>query len=111
MEHSSTEKYLVELHEVNEIITAPVLTVFEIDVTMSQIILEYLDLRVDAVESLSLPRPQPKHHYLSHYSRSYKNTGPLINVWATRMESKHTYFKQVIRSARNFKNVPLTCVT
>ena len=27
------------------------------------------------------------------------------------MESKHVYFKNVVRAAKNFKNVPLTCAT
>ena len=111
LEFSRTEKYLIKLHEVGEIITAPTLTLYEIDVTMSQIIMDYLDLRVEAVEILSMPNPRPKHHYLSHYPRSYRNTGPLINTWAMRMEQKHTYFKGVIRTAKNFINVPLTCAT
>ena len=31
--------------------------------------------------------------------------GPLINVWAMRFESKHSYFKKVIQTTQNFKNV------
>ena len=109
LEKSVTEKFLIKLHEVGEIITAPVLSVFDIEVTMSQIISEYLDLRVEGVETLGMSNPRPKHHFLSHYHRSFRNTGPLINIWAMRMESKHTYMKNVIRAAKNFKNVPLTC--
>ena len=111
LSESSTEKYLIKLHEVGEIITAPALTTFDIEITMKQIISEYLDLRVEAVEGLGMPNPRPKHHYLSHYDRSFRNSGPLISCWGMRMESKHTYMKSVIRAAKNFKNVPLTCAT
>jgi hypothetical protein len=109
LEDSCIEEYLIKLHEVGEIITAPVLSITEIDVTMDQIIKEYLDLRAGAVEALGMPNPRPKHHFISHYPRSYKNTGPLICTWAMRLESKHTYFKGVVRAAKNFKNIPLTC--
>ena len=111
LEDSVTEKFLIKLHEVGEIITAPALTVYDIETTMKQIISEYLDLRVEAVEKLGMSNPRPKHHFLSHYPRSFRNSGPLITVWGMRMESKHTYMKSVIRAAKNFKNVPLTCAT
>ena len=83
LELSSTEKFLIKLHEVGEIITAPMLTKFEIEVTMTQILTDYLDLRVEAVDTLSMPNPRPKHHFIGHYARSYMNTGPLINVWGS----------------------------
>ena len=111
LEESCTEKFLIKLHEVGEIITAPVLTVTEIEVVMTQIISEYLNLRIEAIETLGMPNPRPKHHYLSHYPSSFKNVGPLISVWGMRMESKHVFLKGVIRAAKNFKNVPLTCAT
>ena len=111
LDTSLTGKYLIKLHELGEIITAPVLTYHDIWETMARIIREYLDLRVEAIECLGMCKARPKHHYLSHYPRAYMNAGPLINVWGMRMESKHTYFKGVIRVAKNFKNVPLTCAT
>ena len=43
----------------------------------------------------------PKHHYIMQF-------GPLINVWTLRFESKHSYFKEVLRQRKNFKNVALT---
>ena len=109
LEDSCTEEYLIKLHELGEIITAPSLTITEIEVTMTQIITEYLDLRAGAVEALGMPNARPKHHFLYHYPRAYRNLGPLIYVWAMRLESKHTFFKGVVRAAKNFKNVPLTC--
>merc|ERR1719357_196298 len=56
-----------------------------------------------------MPRPRPKHHILSHYPDLYLKHGPLKDVWAMRMESKHTFFKGVLRTSKNFKNVALTC--
>ena len=109
LEDSATEMYFIKLHEIGEIITAPALTLYEIEYVMKDIIEEYLDLRVKGIEELGMPRPRPKHHMLSHYPSLYIRNGPLIDVWAMRMESKHTFFKAVIRTSKNFKNVALTC--
>ena len=111
LEESITEKYIVKLHEVSEIITAPKLDGYEIEFVMTRIILEYLDLRVEAIEELNMANARPKHHFLSHYSRSYTFHGPLIHLWAMRMEGKHCYFKNVIRASKNFINAPLTCAS
>jgi len=48
---------------------------------------------------------RPKHHYISHYPYLINQFGPLIKVWTLRFESKHTYFKRVIRNIKNFINV------
>ena len=111
LEESMTLKYLVQLHEVGEIITAPKLTVGEIHDVMSAIIEDYLDLCKLGVEELGMPRPRPKHHFLSHYPLMYLNNGPLIGVWGMRMESKHCFCKSVLKNSKNFKNVALTCAT
>ena len=111
LEDSGTQNYFIKLHEVGEIITAPSLTVYEIENTMTEIITDYLDLRRDGIETLEMSRPRPKHHFLSHYPRMFLNNGPLIKVWAMRMEQKHTFHKSVLRTAKNFKNVALTCAT
>ena len=104
-------KMIIKLQEVAEIVTAPTLTLNEIDFDMTEIIETYLDMRISAVSDLAMPNPRPKHHFLSHYPDCFKNYGPLIGVWAMRMESKHTYFKSVIRSSKNFKNVAKTCAS
>ena len=105
LESSQTENYFIKLHEVGEIITAPSLTTYEIKNVMHDIITDYLDLRMEGIEKLKMPRPRPKHHFLSHYARMYYNNGPLIGVWGMRMESKHTYHKSVLRTAKNFKDL------
>ena len=48
---------------------------------------------------------KPKHHYLLHYSELILQFGPLIRLWALRLERKHTYFKQCARKLHNFKNL------
>ena len=106
---SKAGKMLIKLAEVSEIVTAPKLSVYEIESVMTEIITEYLDLRASAVTDLGMSNPRPKHHYLSHYSESYFNYGPLIMLWGMRMESKHVYFKTVIKASKNFKNVTKTC--
>lgn len=50
----------------------------------------------------------PKHHFIEHYSQMIKAFGPLSDVWTMHFEGKHTFFKQVIRNAHNFRNVALT---
>ncbi|XP_064468606.1 uncharacterized protein LOC135381211 [Ornithodoros turicata] len=46
-----------------------------------------------------------KMHYLAHYPSFVYKYGPLVNIWAMRFESKHQYFKDMVRKLRNFKNV------
>lgn len=69
------------------------------------LIQEYLDSRKTLFPDNNL---RPKHHYLSHYSGLTLKSGPLIKVWTTRFESKHSYFKRCARQSKNFKNLPLT---
>ena len=88
LEKSATQMYFIKLHEVGEIISAPALTVYEIEYVMKNIIEEYLDLRIKGVHELQMPRPRPKHHILSHYPDLYLKNGPLKDVWAMRMERK-----------------------
>ncbi|XP_070379227.1 uncharacterized protein [Dermacentor albipictus] len=43
-----------------------------------------------------------------HFSELLQHFGPLCHVWTMRFESKHQYFKECIRSVRNYKNVTKT---
>ena len=111
LDKSKAGPMMIKLAELSEIVTAPKLSHFEIEVIMTEIIHEYLDFRVNAVEDLGMSNPKPKHHMVSHYADHFRNYGPLILVWGMRMESKHVFFKTVIKSARNFINVAKTCAT
>ena len=78
---------------------------------MTEAIECYLDLRKEAITEYGMPHARPKHHILSHYLMLYKKYGPLIRLWTMRMESKHSFFKNVVRSSKNFKNVSKTCAS
>lgn len=51
---------------------------------------------------------KPKHHLLSHYETIIRRMGPVIHQWTKRMEGKHQYFKTIVRSTNNFKNLNKT---
>ena len=111
LEQSNVGDLIIKLQEVSELITAPKLTVYEIDNIFHDTVVEYLDMRVAAIEELGMSTIKPKHHFLSHYSKLYKYQGPLIQLWAMRMESKHTFMKNCLRTSKNFVNVSKTCAT
>lgn len=50
----------------------------------------------------------PKHHYLEHYPQLIEQFGPLVELWTMRFESKHGFFKRVVRHTNCFKNVFLS---
>lgn len=50
----------------------------------------------------------PKHHFMMHFPSQIERFGPLRNLWCMRFEAKHQYFKKLIVSTRNFKNVTQT---
>lgn len=50
----------------------------------------------------------PKHHFLTHYPTVIREMGPVILTWAMRMESKHSFFKDIIQSTKNFININKT---
>ena len=109
LDQSRVGAHIIKLQEVCELITAPSLTVDEIDDVLDLTVHEYLDLRVAAVHDLVMSNLKPKHHVLGHYARLHKENGPLIQCWAMRRKSKHVFFENVIRTAKNFKNPPMTC--
>lgn len=53
----------------------------------------------------------PKQHYLEHYPALILLFGPLVSFWTLRFESKHSYFKQVVRHTNCFKNITLSLAT
>ena len=52
-------KMLIKLQEVSEIVTAPKLTLSEIELDMTEIIETYLDMRISAISSLDMPNIRP----------------------------------------------------
>lgn len=111
LEESQVGALIVKLRDVSEIITAPKLTKYEIDNILHFTVMEYLDLRTEAIENLGMGTMKPKHHFMSHYSKLYMMHGPLIHLWAMRMESKHQYMKNCVRTSKNFINPSKTCAS
>ena len=48
---------------------------------------------------------KPKHHFVQHYAHLIRSFGPLSLCSTIRFESKHSYFKTVLKKAKNFKNI------
>ena len=109
LDMSDVGEHIVKLQEVSEMITAPKLTRYEVENKLFYTVIEYLEMRSAGIEKLGMETMKPKHHYLSHYSEFYLSFGPLIFLWAMRMEAKHTFMKNCIRTSKNFINVTKTC--
>lgn len=75
---------------------------------LRSLLMEYLEYRINNFPNISL---KPKHHFILHYPYLIRMFGPLRHLWTMRFESKHRYFKNVIRHAPNFKNVLLYLTT
>jgi len=83
------------------------LSVSQIEI-LNNLIIEYMYLR----QKLFPEEPmKPKHHYLLHYPYLIKIFGPIRQLWTLRFESKHQYFKRVIKHSSCFKNVLLSLAT
>lgn len=63
---------------------------------------EYLYLRTSCFPKIQL---RSKHHYLLHFAYLIAQFGALIKVWTLRFEAKHSFFKNLVRSIKNFKNL------
>lgn len=50
----------------------------------------------------------PKHPFLEHYPEMIKCFGPLVTLWTMRFEAKHSFFKQIVRHTKNFRNITLS---
>lgn len=66
---------------------------------------EYISRRIKLFPNV---RTKPKHHYFGHSALLIFLFGPLLTVWSLRFESKHTFFRGVIRTSRNFVNIYYT---
>lgn len=73
---------------------------------LGNVIHDYLNIRIELFPNVKL---RPKHHFVTHYPYLIGQFEPLIRFWTMRLESKHSYFKNVVRHTRNFKNVTKTC--
>lgn len=51
----------------------------------------------------------PKFHYLIHLPSQILMFGPSRVTWSMRFEAMHSYFKNLMRIMKNFKNPPKSC--
>jgi len=89
------------LREICSLICAPALSFGQVALLQEKIN-DYLSLRVKCFPSIKLG---PKHHYISHYPILTTCFDPLKHLWILRFESKHRYFKNIVKHSQNFKNV------
>lgn len=94
-------KMVILLREVCNIVLSIKLHIGQI-AYLKYLVEEYLDMRVKLFPNIKL---RPKHHYLLHYSKLITQFGPLKNLWTLRFESKHKYFKNIVKHSPNFKNI------
>ena len=48
---------------------------------------------------------KPKHHFVEHYPHLIRCFGPLVDLWTFRFESKHSFFKRIVRDCHNTKSL------
>lgn len=99
--HDDVWRAVLLLLEITEIVMSPSIDKAYIPY-LESLIDEYLCLRRELCPGEAL---RPKHHFLIHYPYLILLFGPLIKVWAMRFESKHSFFKNIIRRMHNFINV------
>lgn len=92
---------VLHLREIYSLICASALSISQI-VLLQEKTNEYLLLRITCFPSIKL---RPKHHYISHYPSLTLSFGPLKHLWMLRFESKHRYFKNIVKHSQNFKNI------
>ncbi|CAN7939803.1 unnamed protein product [Ixodes hexagonus] len=95
------------LKDIVTVLASPKLHVTQI-AYLSVLIDDYLSRRVHLFPDIPL---KPKHHYLRHYPDLGYEYGPLSHLSILRFESKHSYFKRIIRSTQNFKNIIYSMAT
>ncbi len=95
---------LLLLKDIAEIIFAPVISI-EYAALLDVLIREHHCLLRSLHPEFKL---KPKHHFMLHYGDLIIAFGPLIHFWCMRFEAKHSYFKRLVRSTKNFINLPIT---
>lgn len=95
-------KMFLLLKRIVEYVCAPRISVGQI-AFLKTLIADFISLVKEFLPSCLVP----KLHYLCHYPTLILMFGPLIRLFTLRFESKHVFFKRVIRSCKNYNN--LTC--
>lgn len=99
-ENNKAWDILLDLKDIVELVTAT---------KLSEESLCFLDCKVSEHRQLFQEvfpeeRLKPKHHFIEHYAHLIRCFGPLVETWTMRFESKHSYFKTIVRDCHNSKN-------
>ena len=83
--------------------------------TMNKIIISYLKELI-ATHHKSYMKAfnvhlKPKNHIITHYSMIMEKLGLVRGIWVTRYETKHQFFKDLIRKLKNFNDVAFFLVS
>lgn len=92
---------LCELKDIVELVVAP----FHTEDSISYLDFKISEHRTVFKEVFPHEKIRPKHHYLEHYPQLIRQFGPLVALWTMSFESKHSFFKRVIRHTNCYKNV------
>ena len=103
-EQEPSWEILMDLKEIVEIAVSPTLSE-EILCYLGSKISDHRKLLIDTFPDFKL---RPKHHFIEHYVHLIRCFGPLVDLWTIRFESKHNFFKKVVRDCLSFRNVLLT---
>lgn len=95
---------LMLLKQITDLVTAPMISDRQI-ASLKLAIKHYLQLR----QQLFLIPLRPKHHYLWHYPYLIQQFGPLYVFCTMAGERKHSFFKNALRHAGNYKNILKLC--
>lgn len=101
LENISSWQSILHLRKIVNILMAFKLSVNQIAI-LRCLINEYIEMRRNLFPDIKL---KPKHHFLMHYPYLIQQFGPLRHLWTLRHESKHKYFKNLIKHIPNYKNI------
>lgn len=72
---------------------------------MKNYIEDYVHSRIEYFPTVKL---RPKHEYILHYSKLTEYFDILKHLWTLSFESKHAYFKNILKHLKNYKNLDFT---
>ena len=87
-------KLVLMLRKIVDFVVSPRLSENDI-IHLHYLVQKYLELRCSVFHEVPL---KPKHHYLLHFAWLILQYGPILHCSTLRFESKHSYFKRVVRS-------------
>ena len=95
---------VLKLRELSNLICAPALSDNQI-ILLESSTETYVKLRLKCFPKVKL---RPKHEFIMHYGEMIRIFGPVKHCWTLRCESKHKYFKTIVKHIQNFKNITQT---